>query len=426
MARRTRSGSLAFWIAVACLLGAAGAGAWLFGHGNPPDDAGVKRPDSAPGQTATSTSGQTSRKPQGEAASGAVTSEYSDVLEGASAQTVPRLEEVRHDANGLLVIAGRVVPGADIIRRLAGIEFTRVRADAAGAFATVATLETADVARVLTLIQVDASGRETISPDELILAPAMRSAAADPTAARDDQPLTAAVPPDDERTGLSDSHSGPKTGPATSDRSRLGSPAYEDTTNRTDIAAASVGFATDRAAAREIRAGRFSRPADYPIEGETSVDRALPATVRRRDTARAEEMHRKASPVPEPRSEPGASDAVQTDRHAISGVETRSAPTQDECAAAEGVSEPNAEVGVASEFTTRSMFASAQPVCEFQAPDRPRATTAGPEDSAPNIGRHLRCARHERYRSGSALPSVCGPGKTRYAGRTSDRDTAVR
>lgn len=191
------SGSLgpAFWMGCFVLVMALGAGVvWLAGRGFVSDDAPVSvrvdPPDhsGSPRQEAT-TDPLPRDKPVRAAASdadGTAEMDDGDKVAEAGMSAPPRLDEVRYEADGLVVIAGRVAPFADVVLRLDGVDVARASADGTGAFATVASLEPSELARVLTLAQVDASGGEILSTDELILAPVRRPAPADPAIAMDD------------------------------------------------------------------------------------------------------------------------------------------------------------------------------------------------------------------------------------------------
>ncbi|WP_300031788.1 LysM peptidoglycan-binding domain-containing protein [uncultured Roseobacter sp.] len=83
---------------------------------------------------------------------------------------VPTVDEVRVDADGLMVVAGRAAPGARIRVLVGGDEVAQATADAGGAFAAVASLAPSDTARLLTLESI-LDGVVTASADDIILAP---------------------------------------------------------------------------------------------------------------------------------------------------------------------------------------------------------------------------------------------------------------
>lgn len=96
-------------------------------------------------------------------------------VETAQEPALPRLQEVRVEADGLAVIAGQATPGTQLILRADGQEVARATADPSGAFATVALLGSSADARVLSLVEVGADGAERQSPDEIIIAPVAAS-----------------------------------------------------------------------------------------------------------------------------------------------------------------------------------------------------------------------------------------------------------
>lgn len=81
----------------------------------------------------------------------------------------PSIDEVRSEADGLTILAGRGEPGAALTLMVDGVENTTVQVGNDGAFAIVALLETSPDARVLSVIQrVD--DVELVAAD-IILAP---------------------------------------------------------------------------------------------------------------------------------------------------------------------------------------------------------------------------------------------------------------
>lgn len=82
----------------------------------------------------------------------------------------PTIDEVRLEADGVLVVAGRAAPGDEVGLLVDGQEIGGGRADGSGAFAAIAMLDQTERARVLTLRARGASG-EVASLDEVILAP---------------------------------------------------------------------------------------------------------------------------------------------------------------------------------------------------------------------------------------------------------------
>ncbi|MEO0667108.1 MAG: Ig-like domain-containing protein [Pseudomonadota bacterium] len=90
-----------------------------------------------------------------------------------AAAPAPSIDEVRVEADGLAVIAGRAQPGSKVTVLLDGVANTEVMVDAAGGFAALTQIAPNDDAQVLSLVQRDAD-TETASLDEVIVAPVAR------------------------------------------------------------------------------------------------------------------------------------------------------------------------------------------------------------------------------------------------------------
>ena len=82
----------------------------------------------------------------------------------------PSIDEVRLEADGLTIIAGRAAPGSEVSVMLDGAKNTSVTADPGGSFAAITILPTSPKARVLTVVQ-RVGMDEIASVDEVILAP---------------------------------------------------------------------------------------------------------------------------------------------------------------------------------------------------------------------------------------------------------------
>lgn len=102
-----------------------------------------------------------------------VVAEPEQVIEDApvaDAIAAPTFDEVRREADGVTVIAGKGQPGAEIMVLQNGQKVAQATADSAGKFATIALIPPDGVAYVLTLLQMS-GGQELASADEIILAP---------------------------------------------------------------------------------------------------------------------------------------------------------------------------------------------------------------------------------------------------------------
>ncbi|WP_299040955.1 LysM peptidoglycan-binding domain-containing protein [uncultured Tateyamaria sp.] len=89
----------------------------------------------------------------------------------------PSIDEVRVEADGLTVIAGRAAPGSKVAVFLDGAENTETTVDDGGSFAAITILPPSPNARVLTLVQ-RVGMDEIASVDEVILAPQAQPAPA--------------------------------------------------------------------------------------------------------------------------------------------------------------------------------------------------------------------------------------------------------
>ncbi|MEP1963293.1 LysM peptidoglycan-binding domain-containing protein [Tateyamaria sp.] len=107
----------------------------------------------------------------------------------------PSIDEVRLEADGLTIIAGRAAPDSAVSVLLDGTENTTVTADSGGSFAAITILPPSPKAQVLSLIQ-RLNGEDVASLDEVILAP--QPAAAPEAVAQADEPEEANPTPEAE------------------------------------------------------------------------------------------------------------------------------------------------------------------------------------------------------------------------------------
>lgn len=83
----------------------------------------------------------------------------------------PEFDEVRREADGMTVIAGRAAPGAKVEILQNGAAIANATADASGKFATLAMIPPDGQGHVLSLSQIETGGQITGSRDNIILAP---------------------------------------------------------------------------------------------------------------------------------------------------------------------------------------------------------------------------------------------------------------
>lgn len=95
--------------------------------------------------------------------------ETPQTVEAAPAPS-PEFDEVRREADGVTVIAGRGVPGAEVQVLQNGAKVASTTTDRSGKFATIALIPPDGEGHVLTLMQVT-DGGEQLSDGEIILAP---------------------------------------------------------------------------------------------------------------------------------------------------------------------------------------------------------------------------------------------------------------
>ncbi|WP_298842688.1 LysM peptidoglycan-binding domain-containing protein [uncultured Roseobacter sp.] len=123
---------------------------------------------------ATGDAGGTTEASQPAASQEAVSESAEEVASGLAEEparaVLPSVDEVRVDAGGLMVIAGRAAPGETVRILIDGTEIATATADSQGSFAAVATLGPSDAARVLTL-ETGEGADVVASAADVILAP---------------------------------------------------------------------------------------------------------------------------------------------------------------------------------------------------------------------------------------------------------------
>ncbi|MCV3272589.1 LysM peptidoglycan-binding domain-containing protein [Roseobacter sinensis] len=166
----TKPGGTGLWLAGAVVIGVIGAGVYIMFDrdeaAGPDDLAALEEPSSD------SATPEADAPVQQEAS--AAEAEREEATPAAppepAPQTPPTVDEVRLEADGLTVIAGRAEPGAQVSVRVDGEEVATAVADARGAFAAVGVVAPSDAVRVLTLEAQGADGA-VASEEDVILAP---------------------------------------------------------------------------------------------------------------------------------------------------------------------------------------------------------------------------------------------------------------
>ncbi len=88
----------------------------------------------------------------------------------------PTIDEVRLEADGIFIVAGRAAPDSMVAVMLDGVENTTTRASGQGAFAAITVVTPSTVPQVLTVIQRGPDG-DVAGMEEIVLAPMMAAAA---------------------------------------------------------------------------------------------------------------------------------------------------------------------------------------------------------------------------------------------------------
>ncbi|MEO9685139.1 MAG: LysM peptidoglycan-binding domain-containing protein [Tateyamaria sp.] len=139
----------------------------------------------------------------------------------------PSIDEVRLEADGLTIIAGRAAPDSAVSVLLDGTENTTVTADSGGSFAAITILPPSPKAQVLSLVQ-RLNGEDVASLDEVILAP--QPAAAPETVAQADEPEEANPTPEAENASPEPEVAAVEADAATDDVAEVSDPAATEAT----------------------------------------------------------------------------------------------------------------------------------------------------------------------------------------------------
>lgn len=113
----------------------------------------------------------------------------------AETPTPPTIDEVRLEADGIFVVAGRAAPDSTVAVLLDGVENTTTQASGQGAFAAVTLIEPSTQPQILSVIQRGADG-DVMGAEEIVLAPMAQQAEATQMAEAAQQPETKPVAED--------------------------------------------------------------------------------------------------------------------------------------------------------------------------------------------------------------------------------------
>jgi nucleoid-associated protein YgaU len=95
----------------------------------------------------------------------------------ADTPTPPTIDEVRLEADGIFVVAGRAAPDSTVAVLLDGLENTTTQTSGQGAFAAVTLIEPSNQPQILTVIQRGVDG-DVAGVEEIVLAPVVAPPAA--------------------------------------------------------------------------------------------------------------------------------------------------------------------------------------------------------------------------------------------------------
>ncbi len=90
--------------------------------------------------------------------------------QAADTPAPPTIDEVRLEADGIFVVAGRAAPDSTVAVLLDGVENTTTKASGQGAFAAVTLIEPSTQPQILSVIQRGADG-DIMGAEEIVLAP---------------------------------------------------------------------------------------------------------------------------------------------------------------------------------------------------------------------------------------------------------------
>ncbi|MCR8825725.1 LysM peptidoglycan-binding domain-containing protein [Pseudosulfitobacter koreensis] len=135
-----------------------------------------------------------------------------EAAEEAAEARPPTIDEVRLEADGIFVVAGRAAPDSMVAVMLDGLENTTTKASGQGAFAAITIVAPSTAPQVLTVIQRGPDG-DVAGMEEIVLAPMVAAAepkaddvdVADAAAGAEDDPAAQVLPAAaDAQGGVSD------------------------------------------------------------------------------------------------------------------------------------------------------------------------------------------------------------------------------
>lgn len=155
------SGAPAGVAAAAVVAIAAGLG-WYFLKPAPIDApiAVMQAPEGAPG----------SEPPKAQTSESVAAPQDASTPQATETPTPPIIDEVRLEADGVFVVAGRAAPDSTVSVLLDGVENTTAQASRQGAFAAVTLIEPSTQPQILSIIQRGPDG-DVIGAEEIVLAP---------------------------------------------------------------------------------------------------------------------------------------------------------------------------------------------------------------------------------------------------------------
>ncbi|MEP5632663.1 MAG: LysM peptidoglycan-binding domain-containing protein [Tateyamaria sp.] len=285
----------------------------------------------------------------------------------------PSIDEVRLEADGLTIIAGRAAPDSAVSVLLDGTENTTVTADSGGSFAAITILPPSPKAQVLSLIQ-RLNGEDVASLDEVILAP--QPAAALEAVAQADEPEEANPTPEAEDASPEPEVAAVEADAATDDVAEVSDPAATE--------------ATPENTEQDVVAALTEPAPEVPEEAANAVDDPAPEaeaveTVDAPEPVAPEQVATDDAPEPAVPEQVATDDAPET--AAPEEVATDDAP---EAAAPEQVATDDASEAAAPEQVATDdapEIATPEQVATNDAPEvvapKQVATDDAPEPAAP-------------------------------------------
>lgn len=279
----------------------------------------------------------------------------------------PAFDEVRREADGMTVIAGRAVPGAVVQILQDGVQIAKTTADGSGKFAALMMILPDGKPHALSLLQV-IDGAEVLSEGEIILAPLSAPVVVAEVEADAGAVAEAKAEAEAPETGTQ------ATAPQTVDVTAAAEPPAKagETPQTAQIATPATPEPTAQVASESV-----TQPVPQVAQaGEESSESATPSA------AVPQAVQEAPTETAEPAKAVAAADVEPTDAPKVSEAPAASAPAT--VATAETTSEETAEAAPAASVTvpepTETKVAEAAPTAEAKVEPKAEET---PKEEAP-------------------------------------------